>query len=337
MKKYNIAVVGATGNVGREILNILDFRKFPTDKVFALASSKSEGIKISYGNDKEIIVSDLEKFSFKNIDIVLSSAGSNISKNLAQRAVKDGSIIIDNTSYFRMEKNIPLIVPEVNPEDLSQYKKKKTIANPNCSTIQMVVALKPLHDLFKIKKIIVSTYQSTSGAGKKAMDELFHQTLDVYKNKPLEPTFFSKRIAFNLIPHIDDFLKSGDTKEENKMIEETQKILNTKIDVFSTCVRVPVFVGHGESVYIETEKKINLKKALSTMKKFPGLSVVNENIDGGYVTPDESAGEDQVFVSRIRIKDEKKMGMWVVADNLRKGAALNTVQIAELLIKKYLK
>ena len=201
----------------------------------------------------------------------------------------------------------------------------------------MVVALKPLHDLFKIKKIIVSTYQSTSGAGKKAMDELFHQTLDVYKNKPLEPTFFSKRIAFNLIPHIDDFLKSGDTKEENKMIEETQKILKTKIDVFSTCVRVPVFVGHGESVYIETEKKINLKKALSTMKKFPGLSVVNENIDGGYVTPDESAGEDQVFVSRIRIKDEKKMGMWVVADNLRKGAALNTVQIAELLIKKYLK
>ena len=337
MKKYNIAVVGATGNVGREILNILDFRKFPTDKIFALASSKSEGIKISYGNDKEIIVSDLEKFSFKNIDIVLSSAGSNISKNLAQRAVKDGSIIIDNTSYFRMEKNIPLIVPEVNPEDLSKYKKKKIIANPNCSTIQMVVALKPLHDLFKIKKIIVSTYQSTSGAGKKAMDELFHQTLDVYKNKPLEPTFFSKRIAFNLIPHIDDFLKSGDTKEENKMIEETQKILKTKIDVFSTCVRVPVFVGHGESVYIETEKKINLKKALSTMKKFPGLSVVNENIDGGYVTPDESAGEDQVFVSRIRIKDEKKMGMWVVADNLRKGAALNTVQIAELLIKKYLK
>ena len=337
MKKYNIAVVGATGNVGREILNILDFRKFPTDKIFALASSKSEGIKISYGNDKEIIVSDLEKFSFKNIDIVLSSAGSNISKNLAQRAVKDGSIIIDNTSYFRMEKNIPLIVPEVNPEDLSQYKKKKIIANPNCSTIQMVVALKPLHDLFKIKKIIVSTYQSTSGAGKKAMDELFHQTLDVYKNKPLEPTFFSKRIAFNLIPHIDDFLKSGDTKEENKMIEETQKILNTKIDIFSTCVRVPVFVGHGESVYIETEKKINLKKALSTMKKFPGLSVVNENIDGGYVTPDESAGEDQVFVSRIRIKDEKKMGMWIVADNLRKGAALNTVQIAELLIKKYLK
>ncbi|MEL0246377.1 MAG: aspartate-semialdehyde dehydrogenase [Alphaproteobacteria bacterium] len=337
MKKYNIAVVGATGNVGREILNILDFRKFPVNKIFALASSKSEGTKIVYGNDKEITVSNLEKFNFKEIDIVLSSAGSNISKKFSPKAVKEGSIIIDNTSYFRMEKNIPLIVPEVNPDDLNKYKKNKIIANPNCSTIQMVIALKPIHDLFKIKRIIVSTYQSTSGAGKTAMDELFHQTLDVYKNKPLEPSFFSKRIAFNLIPHIDDFLDNGDTKEENKMIEETQKILNTKLEIFSTCVRVPVFVGHGESVYIETEKKINLKKAISAMKKFPGLSVVNENIDGGYVTPDESAGEDDVFVSRIRVKDEKKMGMWVVADNLRKGAALNTVQIAELLIKKYLK
>ena len=337
MKKYNIAIVGATGNVGREILNILDFRKFPTNNIFAVASSKSEGTKINYGNDKEIIVSDLEKFSFKNVDIVLSSAGSEISKNFSKKAVKSGSIIIDNTSCFRMDKDIPLIVPEVNPEDLKNYKKKKIIANPNCSTIQMVLALKPLHELFKIKKIVVSTYQSTPGAGKTAMDELFHQTLDVYKNKPLEPTFFSKRIAFNLIPHIDDFLENGDTKEENKMIEETQKILKTKIDIFSTCVRVPVFVGHGESVFIETEKKINLKKALSSMKKFSGLSVVNENIDGGYVTPDESAGEDEVFVSRIRIKDEKKMGMWVVADNLRKGAALNTVQIAELLIKKHLK
>ena len=337
MKKYNIAIVGATGNVGREILNILDFREFPINNIFALASSKSEGAKISYGNDKEIIVSNLEKFSFKNTDIVLSSAGSKVSKNFSQKAVKEGSIIIDNTSYFRMEKNIPLIVPEVNPEDLSSYKKKKIIANPNCSTIQMVIALKPLHDLFKIKKVVVSTYQSTSGAGKTAMDELFHQTLDVYKNKPLEPNFFTKRIAFNLIPHIDDFLDNGDTKEENKMIEETQKILKTKIDIFSTCVRVPVFVGHGESVYIETEKKINLKKALASMKKFPGLSLVNENIDGGYVTPDESAGEDEVFVSRVRVKDDHKIGMWIVADNLRKGAALNTVQIAELLIKKHLK
>ncbi|MEC8265330.1 MAG: aspartate-semialdehyde dehydrogenase [Pseudomonadota bacterium] len=337
MKKYNIAVVGATGNVGREILNILDFRSFPINKIFALASEKSEGTKINYGNDKEIAVSDLEKFSFEEIDIVLSSAGSKISKKFSKKAIKEGSVIVDNTSYFRMEKNIPLIVPEVNPEDLSIYKKKKIIANPNCSTIQMVMALKPIHDLFKITKVIVSTYQSTSGAGKTAMDELFHQTLDVYKNKPLEPNFFSKRIAFNLIPHIDDFLDDGNTKEEHKMVEETQKILNAKIDIFSTCVRVPVFVGHGESIYIETEKKINLKKAISSMKKFPGLSIISENMDGGYVTPDEAAGEDNVFVSRIRLKDEKKMGMWVVADNLRKGAALNSVQIAELLIKKYLK
>ena len=288
MKKYNIAIIGATGNVGREILNILEFRKFPINKIFALASSRSEGTKIIYGDDKDIVVSDLEKFNFKDVDIVLSSAGSNISKKYSDIAIKEGSILIDNTSYFRMEKNVPLIVPEVNPEDLKTFSKKKIIANPNCSTIQMVMALKPIHDLFKVKKIFVSTYQSTSGAGKTAMDELFHQT-------------------------------------------------KTKIDIFSTCVRVPVFVGHGESVFIETEKKINLKKVISAMKKFPGLSLVNESIDGGYVTPDESAGEDDVFVSRIRVKDEKKMGMWVVADNLRKGAALNTVQIAELLIKKYLK
>ena len=222
MKKYNIAVVGATGNVGREILNILDFRSFPINKIFALASEKSEGTKINYGNDKEIAVSDLEKFSFEEIDIVLSSAGSKISKKFSKKAIKEGSVIVDNTSYFRMEKNIPLIVPEVNPEDLSIYKKKKIIANPNCSTIQMVMALKPIHDLFKITKVIVSTYQSTSGAGKTAMDELFHQTLDVYKNKPLEPNFFSKRIAFNLIPHIDKFLDDGSTKEERKMIEETK-------------------------------------------------------------------------------------------------------------------
>ena len=337
MKKYNVAVVGATGNVGREILNILDFRNFPVNKVFALASSKSEGLKVIYGNDKEIEVSNLEKFDFKTTDIVLSSAGSKVSEKFSKKAIKNGSIIIDNTSHFRMTKDVPLIVPEVNPEELSKFKKKKIISNPNCSTIQMVVALKPIHDLFKIKKIIVSTYQSTSGAGKTAMDELFHQTLDVYKNKPLEPKIFTKRIAFNLIPHIDDFLNDGNTKEEDKMINETKKILNADIEIFSTCVRVPVFVGHGESVYIETEKKINLKKLIMNMKKFPGLSVVSENVNGGYVTPDESAGEDNVFVSRLRVKDDNKMGLWVVADNLRKGAALNTVQIAELLIKKYLK
>ena len=337
MKKYNVAVVGATGNVGREILNILDFRSFPINKVFALASSKSEGLKIIYGNDKEIEVSNLENFDFKTTDLVLSSAGSKVSEKFSKKAIKNGSIIIDNTSHFRMIKDVPLIVPEVNPEELSKFKKKKIISNPNCSTIQMVVALKPIHDLFKIKKIIVSTYQSTSGSGKAAMDELFHQTLDVYKNKPLEPKIFTKRIAFNLIPHIDDFLNDGNTKEEDKIINETKKILNADIEIFSTCVRVPVFVGHGESVYLETEKKINLKKLISNMKKFPGLSVVSENVNGGYVTPDESAGEDNVFVSRLRVKDDNKMGLWVVADNLRKGAALNTVQIAELLIKKHLK
>jgi len=333
MKKYNIAVVGATGNVGREILNILEFRKFPVNKIFALASSKSEGSKIIYGENKEILVQNLNNFDFKNIDIVLSSAGSEISKDFAPKAAKKGAVVVDNTSYFRMKKDVPLIVPEVNPEDL-MVNKNNIISNPNCSTIQMVLALKPLHDLFKIKKIIVSTYQSTSGAGKAAMDELFHQTLDVYKNKPLEPKVFSKRIAFNIIPHIDSFQEGGHTKEENKMSEETQKILKSKIDIFATCVRVPVFVGHAESIYIETEKEIDLKKGVSKMKKTEGLSVLDENIDGGYVTPDESAGEDKVFISRIRLKDKKSMGLWVVADNLRKGAALNSVQIAELLIKK---
>ncbi len=334
MKKYKVAVVGATGNVGREILNILDSRKFPTSHIYAVASSKSAGTKIIYGDDKEIQVESLEKFKFKDIDFVLSSPGSKISEKFVPKATKDGAIVIDNTSHFRMKKDVPLIVPEVNPEDVLNLK-KKIVANPNCSTIQMVVALKPIHDLFNIKKIIVSTYQSTSGAGKSAMDELFHQTLDVYKNKPLIAKNFTKRIAFNLIPHIDKFLDDGSTKEERKMIEETQKIFKSKIEIFTSCVRVPVFVGHGESIYIETEKTVDLKKLVSKIKKSPGLSLVDKRIDGGYVTPDESAGEDDVFISRMRLGSKKNsMGLWVVADNLRKGAALNTVQIAELIIKK---
>ena len=338
MKNYNLAVVGATGNVGREILNILEQRSFPIKKIHALASKKSEGTKLSYGNDKEITVEDLDKFNFKSVDIVLSSSGSNVSKKFVPIATKAGSIVIDNTSHFRMNKDIPLIVPEVNPEDLKSFKKKKVIANPNCSTIQMVIALKPIDDLFNIKRVIVSTYQSTSGAGKLAMEELFHQTLDVYKNKPLKTNVFPKRIAFNLIPHIDDFLESGDTKEEMKMINETQKIMGKNIEIFSTCVRVPVFVGHGESIFLETEKNIDLKKLVTKLKKISGISLVDEKIDGGYVTPDESAGEDNVFLSRLRLGRNKKcLGLWVVADNLRKGAALNSVQIAELLIKKYLK
>ncbi len=334
MKKYKVAVVGATGNVGREILNILDSRKFPASNIYAVASPKSAGTKIVYGDDKEVEVESLEKFKFKDVDLVLSSPGSKISEKFVPKATKDGAIVIDNTSYFRMKKDVPLIVPEVNPEDVLNLK-KKIIANPNCSTIQMVVALKPIHDLFSIKKIIVSTYQSTSGAGKSAMDELFHQTLDVYKNKPLLAKNFTKRIAFNLIPHIDKFLDDGSTKEERKMIEETNKIFNSKIEIFSTCVRVPVFVGHGEAIYVETEKIVDLKKLVSKIKKSPGLSLVDKRIDGGYVTPDESAGEDNVFISRMRLGNKKKsMGLWVVADNLRKGAALNTVQIAELIIKK---
>ncbi len=338
MRSYNIAVVGATGNVGREILNILDQRKFPVNNLYALASKKSEGTKLTYGNDKEITVKTLQKFDFNKIDIVLSSPGSDVSKKFIPNATKSGAVVIDNTSLFRMDKNVPLIVPEVNPEDIKLFKKKQIISNPNCSTIQMVVALKPIDDLFNIKKLIISTYQSTSGAGKSAMEELFHQTLDVYKNKPLKTEIFTKRIAFNLIPHIDKFLENGDTNEENKMIDETQKIMNKKIEIFSTCVRVPVFVGHGESIYIETDKNIDLKKLTSKIKKFDGLSLVDKRIDGGYVTPDESAGEDDVFISRLRLgRNKKSLGMWVVADNLRKGAALNSVQIAEVLIKKYLK
>lgn len=334
MKKYKVAIIGVTGNVGREILNILHSRKFPTEKIFGVASEKSEGTSIPYGDDKNLIVESLEKFNFKDADIVLSSPGAKISSKFVPMAVKEGAIVIDNTSYFRMKKEVPLIVPEVNAQEVSKIK-KKIIANPNCSTIQMVVALKPIHDLFKIKKIIVSTYQSTSGAGKAAMDELFHQTLDVYKNKPLIPKKFSKRIAFNLIPHIDDFLDNGSTKEEQKMVEETKKIFNSEFEIFSTCVRVPVFVGHAESVYIETEKIVDLKKLRTTVKNLPGLSLIDEPIDGGYVTPDETAGEDDVFLSRIRMGPNKKsLGLWVVADNLRKGAALNSVQIAELLVKK---
>ena len=335
MKKFNIAVVGATGNVGREILNILDSRNFPIKELHAIASSKSEGKKISYGEDKEIEVKDLEKFDFSKIDLVLSSPGSKVSEIFVPKATKSGAIVIDNTSFFRMKNDVPLIVPEVNPEEINNAK-KKIISNPNCSTIQMVVALKPIHDLFTLKKVIVATYQSTSGAGKSAMDELFDQTLDVYKNKPLKNKIFTKKIAFNLIPHIDKFLENGETKEENKMVEETKKILKSDLEIFSTCVRVPVFVGHGEAIYLETKKDIDLKKLITKLKKSPGLSLVDKHIDGGYVTPDESAGEDEVFISRLRLgtNDKKSLGLWVVADNLRKGAALNTVQIAELLIKK---
>ena len=338
MKKYNIAIVGATGNVGREVLGILDDRNFPVGELFALASKNSEGKKINYANKKVIKVQDLEKFKFKNIDIVISSPGSEISKLYVPVAIKAGAVVIDNTSLFRLNKDIPLVVPEVNPKEISKYKKKKIIANPNCSTIQLVTVLKPLHDKFIIKRVVVSTYQSTSGAGKNAMDELFNQTLDVYKNKNLKQKVFSKKIAFNIIPHIDKFLDDGQTKEEWKMSEETKKILDPKIKVSATCVRVPVFIGHAESVNIETKRKIDSDEVINILKKSPGISVVDSRVDGGYVTPDETSGEDEVFVSRVRNDTTLKNGlsMWIVADNLRKGAALNSVQIAEELLN-YLK
>ena len=336
MKKYNIAIVGATGNVGREILKILVERKFPFKRIELLASEKSVGIKIPFLKKKSINVKSLNGYDFKGTDIVLSSAGSEISKKFAPKATEKGAIIIDNSSQFRMDKDVPLVVPEVNLETIKNYKKKKIIANPNCSTIQMVTALKPLHDEFNIKRIVVSTYQSTSGAGKSAMDELFHQTLDVYKNKPLIPNVFSKKIAFNIIPHIDNFLEEGQTKEEQKMIDETKKILDKKINVFATCVRVPVFIGHGESITIETKKSIDLEKVRKVLNQGKGIKVIDNREDGGYATSDETAGLDDVFISRIRLDKSVKngLGLWVVSDNLRKGAALNSVQIAEELIKE---
>lgn len=338
MNTFNIAIVGATGNVGREILNILCERNFPAKKIFALASKSSEGKRVDYGS-KKIKIQSLDKFNFKNADIVLSSAGSAVSESFVEKAANAGAITIDNTSCFRMDKDVPLIVPEVNVKELSKSKKKKIIANPNCSTIQLVTALKPIHDIFKIKRIIVSTYQSTSGAGKKAMDELFTQTLDVYKNKSLKSEVFSKQIAFNVIPQIDIFLDDGKTKEELKLIQETKKILDTKIKVFATCVRVPVFIGHALSVNIETQLTINEKKVRKVLNDFEGVNLVDDPSKSEYITPDEIAGKDEVFVSRIRKDDSVKNGLslWIVADNLRKGAALNTVQIAEELIKKKVK
>ena len=336
MKKINIAIIGSTGNVGREILKILVERKFPFGKIELLASEKSVGKKINFQKKKSIEVKHLEGFNFKGVDLVFSSAGASVSKNFVPIALDKGSVVIDNTSAFRLEKNVPLIVPEVNSVALKNFKKNGIIANPNCSTIQMVTALKPLHDELGIKRIVVSTYQSTSGAGKSAMEELFHQTLDVYRNKSLIPNIFTKKIAFNLIPHIDDFLDEGQTKEEQKMVDETKKILDKKISVFATCVRVPVFVGHGESINIETKKVIKLDKVREILNSASGVSLIDKRENGGYVTPDESAGLDDVFVSRLRVDKSIKngLGMWVVSDNIRKGAALNSVQIAEELIKR---
>jgi aspartate-semialdehyde dehydrogenase len=336
---YRVAVVGATGNVGREMLQILSERQFPVSEVVALASERSVGSEISFGEDDVLKVRSLDKFDFKGTDIVLSSAGAKISAAFAPRAASAGAVIIDNTSHFRMDPDVPLVVPEVNPQAIAGYTKKNIIANPNCSTIQMVVALKPLHDLAKINRVVVSTYQSVSGAGKEGMDELFNQTRGVYMNQPLERTKFTKQIAFNVVPHIDVFMQDGFTKEEWKMTVETKKILDPNINVVATCVRVPVFIGHSEAVNIEFDREISVEEVRAALRSAKGVTVVDHRADEGYVTPLEVAGEDDVYVSRIRKDPTVKNGiiLWVVGDNLRKGAALNAVQIAEVLAQDYLK
>jgi aspartate-semialdehyde dehydrogenase len=335
---FKVAVVGATGNVGREMLAALAEREFPCDDVVALASSRSIGRQVSFGEDDVLDVQDLEHFDFRGTDIVLSSPGAKVSALFAPRAAKAGAVVIDNTSHWRMDPDVPLVVPEVNPDAIKGYEKKGIIANPNCSTIQMVVALKPLHDLAKIKRVIVATYQSVSGAGRAAMDELFNQTRSVYVNDPIKPENLTKQIAFNVIPHIDVFMPDGSTKEEWKMAVETRKILDPDIAVIATCVRVPVFIGHAEAVNVEFTKPVTEDAARRALRSFPGISVVDHRADEGYVTPAEIAGEDLVYVSRIR-KDPTAangLAMWVVADNLRKGAATNAVQIAEVLTGRYL-
>lgn len=334
---YKVAVVGATGNVGREILQTLSERNFPVKEVVALASSASVGKEVSFGDEQILKVKSLADYDFSDTDIALFSPGGKVSAEYAPKAAAAGCVVIDNTSHFRMDKDVPLIVPEVNSDALKDFSKRNIIANPNCSTIQMLVALKPLHDAATIKRIVVSTYQSVSGAGKQAMDELYTQTKKIYVHEQQDPVNFTKRIAFNAIPHIDVFMNDGKTKEEWKMIVETQKILDPKIKVAATCVRLPVFVGHGESINIETELPLSADNARAILEDSDGIMVIDRHLDGGYITPLESVGEDAVFVSRIRKDDsvDRGLSLWVVSDNLRKGAALNAVQIAEELIYKY--
>ena len=339
-QKFNIAVVGATGNVGREIISILEQRDFPIDQLFLLASSRSKGQTITF-QEKELIVEDLAEFDFNKVQIALFSPGGSVSGEFAPKAATAGCIVIDNTSFFRMKDNVPLVVPEVNANVLENFfqdeNRSNIIANPNCSTIQMVVALKPLHDEAIINRVVVSTYQSVSGAGKEGMDELFNQTQGIYTNKQVEKNKFTKQIAFNVIPHIDTFLENGNTKEEQKMIDETKKILDEGIKVSATCVRVPVFISHAESVNIEFDSPLSEKRATELLSSFENISVIDHREDEGYVTPVEAAGEDKVYISRIREDNtiENGLNLWVVADNLRKGAALNAVQIAELVINNY--
>ena len=336
---YKVAVVGATGNVGREMMNILAEREFPVDECYAIASRRSIGMEVSFG-DKILKCKDLETFDFSMVDFVLMSAGSEISKIWSPKIGATGAIVIDNSSCWRYDSEVPLIVPEVNAHVLEEYMKRNTkrniIANPNCSTAQLVVALKPLHDVAKIKRVVVSTYQSVSGAGKEGMDELWTQTKGIFVTDNPTPKKFPKQIAFNVIPHIDVFLDSGDTKEEWKMVVETKKILDSKIKLTATCVRVPVFVGHSEAVNIEFEQPITADEARDILREAPGCMVIDKREDGGYMTPVECAGDYATFISRIREDStlENGLNLWVVSDNLRKGAALNTVQIAECIINR---
>ncbi len=337
---YRVAVVGATGNVGREMLNILAERQFPVDEVAAVASARSTGDVIDFGDSgQELKVKNLEHFDFTGWDMALFAAGSEVSKVHAPRAAQAGCTVIDNSSLYRMDPDVPLIVPEVNAEAIAGYTKRNIIANPNCSTAQLVVALKPLHDFAKIKRVVVATYQSVSGAGKQGMDELFEQSRNIFVGDSNEPKKFTKQIAFNVIPHIDTFLDDGSTKEEWKMVVETKKILDPSIKLTATCVRVPVFVGHSEAVNIEFEREISADEARNILREAPGLMVVDKREDGGYVTPIEAVGEYATYVSRIREDStvENGLSLWVVSDNLRKGAALNAVQIAELLGRKHLR
>ncbi|AIT81680.1 aspartate-semialdehyde dehydrogenase [Novosphingobium pentaromativorans] len=337
---YRVAVVGATGNVGREMLNILAEREFPCDEIAAVASPRSTGMEIDFGETgKKLKVKNIEHFDFTGWDIALFAAGSGPTKIYAPKAASQGCVVIDNSSLYRMEPDVPLIVPEVNPDAIDGYTKRNIIANPNCSTAQMVVALKPLHDAAKIKRVVVSTYQSVSGAGKAGMDELFEQSRAIFVGDQVEPKKFTKQIAFNVIPHIDVFLDDGSTKEEWKMVVETKKILDPAVKVQATCVRVPVFVGHAESITLEFENEISAEQAQNILREAPGIMLVDKREDGGYVSPIECVGDSETYISRVRDDStvENGLALWCVSDNLRKGAALNAVQIAELLGRRHLK
>lgn len=336
---YKIAVVGATGNVGREMLNILAEREFPADEIAAVASSRSHGMEIEIGDTGKMLkVQNIEHFDFSGYDMALFAAGSGPTAEFAPKAAAAGCTVIDNSSLYRMDPDVPLVVPEVNPEAIDGYKQRNIIANPNCSTAQMVVALKPLHDAAKIKRVVVSTYQSVSGAGKGGMDELFEQSRAIFVGDEKTASVFTKQIAFNVIPHIDVFLDDGSTKEEWKMVVETKKILDPKIKVTATCVRVPVFVGHSESINIEFENELSAKDAQKILRDAPGIMLVDKREDEGYVTPVECVGDGATYISRVREDPtvDNALNIWCVSDNLRKGAALNAVQIAELLGRKHL-